>query len=548
VTTLFSAQAVGDKRSRSSVDEPVGLSLATALPLSVWKEHLTPRLTVVDAARLRGVCKALRAVVHDCPVELGNVRGDKLKAALTCFPAAKSLSAAGEGEWVELLGRHGASLKRITADEEGVNQLLVSAAQAGALPKLNYFKLKVSDPEQRQLLADGHLLEKRLTVAEEHLSALELLRGLLRLQILTLVLTTRPPLPDAFPAFIPPSLKTLKLGILPVELFRSLVRDLPSMLQASGARLRWFEVMIDRDQSIEGGAALARVFQACAPTLRTLAICGRNSTEAVLDPAVASEVALGVLSCSQRLQYLGVTWTVLCSLPRICPIFTRLTCLHLYEARLTEPATAMDFPSLVWALVASGMLPAVSDLRFDGLQGLSWWSQPGGRRIARALEAVAGRLIRLDLGSLKGPKPPVPPVAACHELGVAIGKMRRLKYLTLALSEDGQSYQALARGLAASGGCTRLFELRVYGVRLNVDMITREPSLILPSVRRLQIDANCTDEEEAALLLCCGLVRTGYKYRLERKVPAGEDGATIAHDACMRRILSLQGINLVSVK
>jgi hypothetical protein len=39
-----------------------------------------------------------------------------------------------------------------------------------------------------------------------------------------------------------------------------------------------------------------------------------------------------------------------------------------------------------------------------------------------------------------------------YELGVAVGKLRRLKDLALDLSEDGRAYHAVAQGLAASGG------------------------------------------------------------------------------------------------
>jgi hypothetical protein len=51
---LCSCQVAGGKRARDE-GEPPRLSLATALPLSVWQDHLTPRLSRVEAARLR-VC------------------------------------------------------------------------------------------------------------------------------------------------------------------------------------------------------------------------------------------------------------------------------------------------------------------------------------------------------------------------------------------------------------------------------------------------------------------------------------------------------------
>jgi hypothetical protein len=116
---------------------------------------------------------------------------------------------------------------------------------------------------------------------------------------------------------------------------------------------------------------------------------------------------------------------------------------------------------------------------------------------------VAATLRRLRL-HFYGPAEPS--AVACHELGVAIGKLRCLRYLSLDLFKDGRAHQAVGRGLAASGGCPPLFELRLCGVEQNTDC------LIVPSVRRLFIGGAPTGEE--ALLLYCGLVQMGYKHRL----------------------------------
>jgi hypothetical protein len=71
-----------------------------------------------------------------------------------------------------------------------------------------------------------------------------------------------------------------------------------------------------------------------------------------------------------------------------------------------------------------------------------------------------------------------------YELGVAVGKLRRLKDLALGLSEDGHFYHAFAQGLAASGGDRPLPLLwRVWvssEVKTNADLLA---SLLLPSVR-----------------------------------------------------------------
>jgi hypothetical protein len=147
--TLSPAQVVGGKRPHSSVaaqhESLLCLNLAVALPLVVWQDHLTPRLSVVEAARLRGVCKALRGVMDECPLKLGNVAPEVLRTALTCFPAAQSfelmiddkLTAAEERQGVELLRRHGGALKRVVVKDQGAAQVFWSAVRAGALPKLN---------------------------------------------------------------------------------------------------------------------------------------------------------------------------------------------------------------------------------------------------------------------------------------------------------------------------------------------------------------------------------------------------------------------------
>jgi hypothetical protein len=69
-------------------------AFATALPLSVWREHVKPVLSAAEAKRLRLVSQALKAIVRGWPMLLkrnGMGEGD-LQAALTCFPANESLT------------------------------------------------------------------------------------------------------------------------------------------------------------------------------------------------------------------------------------------------------------------------------------------------------------------------------------------------------------------------------------------------------------------------------------------------------------------------
>jgi hypothetical protein len=283
-------QVAGGKRARDE-GEPPRLSLATALPLSVWQEYLVPMMSIEEAKLMRCVCKALRGVVDECPMKLGRVSAKKLKAALTCFPAAQSLDmalegplpAAKEGGWVEVLRKHGATLKRVTAEDMDAEELLWSAVRAGALPKLSYFDLMLADPVHRQLLTDGrlrmveelHVATRGFGNAEEPLRALEHLRQLPLLRELTIEGEHAPVAPAVFPAFIPPSLKTLTLNFHQAPLLESLLLQLPPMLQASGAGLEEIKFS-PLEPSAACGAALARVLNTCSPTLKTLHIVGET--------------------------------------------------------------------------------------------------------------------------------------------------------------------------------------------------------------------------------------------------------------------------------
>jgi hypothetical protein len=71
-----------------------------ALPEAVWGERLLPLLTCKDAARLGRTCKALRGVVREHFKDLGGIKLNRLQAALTTFPRARSMAPyrAGPGE------------------------------------------------------------------------------------------------------------------------------------------------------------------------------------------------------------------------------------------------------------------------------------------------------------------------------------------------------------------------------------------------------------------------------------------------------------------
>jgi hypothetical protein len=331
----------------------------------------------------------------------------------------------------------------------------------------------------------------------------------------------------AFPPFIPPSLKTL--AITQVRILESLFRELPSMLQASGARLERI-----RTESIFE-VSLAPVLRTCSSTLKAVQLCdfsGRGSTETI------SELVGGLMSCCATLEVLICPWSVFSALPATCPAFPRLTTLRLEGANEN-----VEWVSPAWDIMANGRLPALATLHIKGVTGRSWGTGENGgegkRRLGRAFEAVGGTLRRLTLvGSWGGDLP----AGACYELGAAIGKLRRLMYLSVSLS-DGQYYHAVGRGVAASGGCPELFEIHLKELKSNTHCLAYEPSLIVPSVRDLDITADDTEAE--ALLLCCGLVQTGYKHRLRmglRDQDINDFPPSLLN--CMRATLCAGGVNV----
>jgi hypothetical protein len=152
--------ASGDQK-----EESPSLSLVTALPLSVWRWHLTPVLSLRCAARPREVCKALKALVRDWPMHLENLLWDDLEAALKCFPATESTKVcppygtvptpAEERRMVEVLRAHGATLKEMRGYPRG--ESVWPAVRAGAFPNLIFMNLTLQNPICRQILSDGML-------------------------------------------------------------------------------------------------------------------------------------------------------------------------------------------------------------------------------------------------------------------------------------------------------------------------------------------------------------------------------------------------------
>jgi hypothetical protein len=419
---------------------------------------------------------------------------------------------------VELLRGHGGTLKRVTAYEGGAHGTFESAVLAGALPNLTYFSFNLWEPIHRDILSGGMLPlleEVRLNVDRGTQGVpLEHLRHLSHLRSLWLLFEGAR---DAvFPPFIPRSLKSLYLYIEDVASFETVLRELPPMLQASGAALEEIDMLWTGCLSAERGAALARILRTCSPSLKAVKLKSRGEA---LGSACALELWSVLMSCCATLEVLHCPWALFSALPATRPTFPRLD-----ELYFDGDSGAIDLASPAWDVMTNGRLPALASLSIrsgydfvlSSVEGEGAASEGGGR-LARAFEAVAGTLRRLTLS--RHGKDTLQSYQRSYELGVAIGKLRRLRHLELTLLfSDGRHCHAVARGLAASGGCPELLNVTVDRLGSSKGVLfTCEPSLIVPSVRDLTISGHRFEEEEA-LLLCCGLVQMGYKHLLRLRI------------------------------
>jgi hypothetical protein len=551
-------------------EESPRLDLVTALPPSVWPDHFMPWLPLSEVAGLRSVCQAMKALVREWPVRMaddlsgGSVikSAEKVEAALTCFPAMESLpmwfneplAPAEELRMVELLRGHGGTLKCVGSwyAEGSTERLLASAVRAGALPHLTQLDSFLYEPIHREILSGCllPLLEEVEVMVQiddgEQVAALGHLRRLKHLRSLKLDCPTvaqQAALP--FPPFIPPSLKSLDLLIPSVHLLESLLRQLSSLLSAGGARLEAVKIDREEDPFAEWDTALARVLHTCRFSLKTLELRDKMQR---LNVAYVPQLLPGLTSCCATLEVLDCPWPLFSALrTATCPTFPRLTTLNLEGTH-----EAVDLTSPVWDIMADGRLPALASLKVRFFQGVAWGQGEGGGdgndRLSRAFEAVAGTLRRLSLRVGRGDEAEtvlvgVPAGAATH-LGLAIGKLRRLRYLNLELLRDGLEYRDLARGIAASGGCPELFELRIDFIEGHFGEFLDKPCLVVPSLRNLKIFTHSAEDE--ALLLCCGLVHMGYRHRLHLALSGpGDDNEDLPPSvlACIRAILRGAGLN-----
>jgi hypothetical protein len=443
-------------------------------------------------------------------------RGDREKEALL--------------QWLREGGR-GRCLERMTVKDvySAANDVVNEALQQGSLPSLKRVDFCLEDETHRASLSGGFLNathELRLTVdCKENpglgpqLAALGLvwqLPALTKLEIKLVGWGTTDPV-SQWPPFIPPSLKALFIDVsIGGPQRQSLLRALPGVLGASGARLERLEILLPaRFETIGDGLVhVAQALRCCSPTLKGFLLAAQSGSlcvsRALPDYGDRVEqlrvqwagVLVGVSAC-RELQVL-----VLCSYIEVESLFppgtafARRTHLEISDHGREHPPDAGVMG--LWELMASGGLPALAKLgvSFD----TEWREEEVRSRVAPALEAVAGTLTHLEIHNwIDGEERRLG-----YELGAAMVKLRRLKDLALSLSEDGVTYQAFAQGLASSGGdrpLPLLWRIRVSReVKTNAHLLT---SLLLPSVRVFGSSHHCS---RVARLKGCALRQAGYKH------------------------------------
>jgi hypothetical protein len=268
-----------------------------------------------------------------------------------------------------------------------------------------------------------------------------------------------------------------------------------------------------------------------------------------LSSACTLELWSGLMSCCATLEVLHCSWPVFSALPATCPTFPRLNELCFSGG----PGEGIDLASPAWDIVANGRLPALATLIVDSVDDFVSSSVEGegagegGGRMARAFEAVGGTLRRLTLRRYG--KDTLQSYQRSYEVGVAVGKLRRLRHLEVDGFHDERHYHAVGRGVAVSGGCPELYKVTVDRIESNGVLLTCEPSLIVPSVRDITISSYNFEEEEALLLLCCGLVQIGYKHVLRVRLRGAKPQALPSSvSACMRAIVLGGGMVALSIE
>jgi hypothetical protein len=500
----------------------------------VWEDHLLPLLRRKDAARLGATCQALRGIVREhFAGDLGHITLLELQAALTTFPRARHLMIAhsirddeeweGSGRQPALLrwlhdGGRGRHLEVVRFVPQTARDFIHKALQQLALPSLKGLEVDLRNRVIRASLTEGFvgaMHELRVVLDRNNdaqLAALGLVRELPALTELEISAPGHPVTPVQWPPFIPPPLKALGITLSPVNCLPAL----PDMLAASGARLDRLEVHIGT--SFEGcGDGLIHLAQAlpcCSPALKALHLATWNGTGIRLQAEDYenkltrlrlqwTDVLTGVSAC-RELQVLVLPRLTVEPLFPLGTAFQRLTHLEVTDGKGWDPPPAAVVG--LWEVMASGGLPALAKLSVR-LEGLWGGKDKVKDRVAPAFKAVAGTLVYLEVINSGNDVWLSDEAHVGFELGMAVGRLRRLKDLHLDLFRDGRAYRAIAEGLAMTDHLPMLWRVVVrLDLKANADQVI---SLLLPSVR--VFGAVALENTQAALLIACALRQAGYK-------------------------------------
>jgi hypothetical protein len=371
--------------------------------------------------------------------DLGTVKMNKLRAALTTFPMAKSVLLEDKHAWRSIMeeeaqvdwlreGGRGSHLVKVQAEGDAASYLVHAALREGALPSLKAVNVTLYREMLRASLTEGflggmhelHLYMTDWFELEAELAALGLVRQLPALVKLDLEVHTSMAMHNAqWPPFIPPSLKTLFLDVkgnsLPSQpLLPALLPALPGMLEASGARLERLEVLVTNfvDNLGDGLVHVAQALRRCSSTLKafllTTAAGDSIGWEAQEYDFYAGEKAalrvdwgdllVGVSAC-RELQVLVLPDIIFEPLFPQGVVFGCLVQLELWDYKRELPPDAGVVG--LWELVASGGLPALAKLEVT-LRGHWGGLEEMRTRVAPGLEAVAGTLTHLCFGTWDG--------------------------------------------------------------------------------------------------------------------------------------------------
>jgi hypothetical protein len=436
-------------------------------------------------------------------------------------------------QWMREGGR-GRGLERVTTKQFGLQHFVMKLLQDGSLPSLKYASLSLQDAMHRASLTEGlvaamHELHLNLQPYEDddevepQLAALGLVRQLPALTKLKIFVNGDDDFPVQWPLFLPPSVQSLFINVCWSEdpTIESLLCALPGMLAASGARLNRLEVQIPFVFEYVGDALihLAQALRCCSPTLKGFVVHTRNCEVFHVndeDDNLADRVerlrvqwadVIAAVSACCELQVLVLPYIEAEPLFPPGTAFARLTHLEISDHEREHPPDAGVMG--LWELMASGGLPALAKFGLR-LSRRRMDLKEVRSRVAPALEAVAGTLTHLHLDKYYPEDQLSEEVAVVYELGVAVGKLRRLKDLVLSVSNDGRVLHALAHGLAAGGGdgpLPLLWRVSVVKVmKTHGDLLA---SVLLPSVR---VFSSCHANSRAALLTACALRQAGYKH------------------------------------